>query len=102
MRFRKDYTQNPDLVKEIGGEILAQLKDQAAETPAKACPFCGGEAVVEVGFIYGTLPTVRVMCSDCHIGTATAAAGFNFFTGEYTTIAEDLAEAAAKWNRRQG
>ena len=100
MKLAKDYQADPNFIKEVGGEILAQLKDQAAATPAEACPFCGGEAVAELGFIYGTFPTARILCASCKIGTAPRAAGTSF-TGQYTTLFDNLAEAVTRWNRRQ-
>lgn len=100
MRLKKDYIKNPIYKKDFGAEAIAQLEEEAAAIPAEACPFCGGDPVIELGFFYTANKTVRVMCSSCKIGTAPKIDGATVWGVNYTVL-DCLAAAAAEWNRRQ-
>lgn len=98
MRFAEDYVKRiPELLK--NPEEWEQLKQDAAAITVPSCPCCGGEAVIKLATIYHESIVLYIACSSCGIQTKNSIAG-QVWTGEYFTLSDVLAKAAALWSRR--
>lgn len=101
MKLNHDYRRERCIVEAFGGrDALVKIGKLAAETPAAPCPFCGGEAVVALGQIYGD-PSVRIECDRCHIATLWRGSRWGYFEGKELTLADAMQRCAQNWNRRE-
>lgn len=97
--------------------LYRQLKDmertfveddgQTLRTPLlMACPFCGGEAFVQVmdcGVIdRGSVYDARVVCGECHVATSRESSCRTIYapTGESLTRLDAISKAIGAWNTR--
>ena len=98
MKFADDYEMKMPQLLRFPAEWEQLKKDTEAAT-VLPCPFCGGEAVVKLGMIYGECFVLSLACSTCGVQTKNHVSG-KVWTGGYFTLSDVLAKAAATWNRR--
>ncbi len=94
MRLKEDYAIFPDMAKSLGSD-LQEIEKAAAAIEARPCPFCGGEAVVTLGFSNTSRPHIRISCMSCKSCTARKDTG----AGEMAI--DRLHEVAVAWNQRE-
>lgn len=80
-------------------DVINPFAEEIEKASAKACPFCGGEAVLSVGFIYKITPLVSICCDACggssvKLPVGTTASGKTFL------FLDRFFEALNAWNRR--
>ncbi len=84
---------------EIGGqEGIKDFVRCVEQLNALPCPFCGGEAAVNVEKAYIPL-VVTVFCTNCGIKTKERPTG-QVITGESYSLHDRLAQALNDWNQR--
>ena len=100
MKLAKDYiATNPEFLKNPGAEAMAELEKEAAGMIVPACPFCGGDAEIQIGSIYHDALVLAVACSSCGIGTKRLIQG-QMVNGKCYSLTDRLNQAAAMWGRR--
>lgn len=100
-RLKYDYSGEKHLVATLGGPaVLEAVKAQVEGVDIPACPFCGGEAVVELGMMF-TLSCVSIECSHCHNRTMRVATGVDVLTQKSVSIHDAVANAIRRWSRRK-
>lgn len=99
MKLAKNYIVDPYFLEQLGAEALAQLDKEAAGMDVPSCPFCGGDAEIEIGFVYQNFPVLAVACSSCGIGTKRLMQG-QMANGKYYSLTDRLNQAADMWRRR--
>ena len=80
-------------------DVINPFADEIEKASAKTCPFCGGDAVLSVGFIYKISPLVSISCDTCggssvKLPVGTTASGKTFL------FLDRFFEALNAWNRR--
>lgn len=80
-------------------EDVELLVAEAEKITGKSCPFCGGEARVQLNWIYTNDPVVSIKCDSCGCQTSRFAVGKMANGNEYTII-DRLYQALNKWNER--
>lgn len=100
MKFLKDYAvMNPEFQVNPGPEAMAKLSEEVAAVEVPACPFCGGEAAIQLGSMYRQVILLAVTCSACGARSKMLAPG-QTWTGKTVTLSDVLAQAVELWSRR--
>ncbi len=79
---------------------IREAKQVAATATASPCPFCGGEAEINLYWLLNLSAGVSIRCTQCKCSTTKYAIG-TMITGKSYTTADRIKQAAAAWNRRQ-
>lgn len=68
----------------------------------KACPFCGGHAVMKIGDVpFGNDGRmVRINCTQCHTFSNAYCTGKQAFSEHIVTLEEAKQKAVQAWNKR--
>lgn len=100
MRLIKDLTASTkrDVREQVGAEEMDAFEELLANTSVPNCPFCRGEAVLE---LYSVLTSVgiSICCESCRIKTRRFLHG-QMANGRYYSLSDRLNQAAALWSRR--
>lgn len=99
MEFIADYKNGSAFVRDFGKDRLEMLEMTAQLVHAKDCPFCGGAAALTLSRF--PAPGCAIECQDCHSKTLFFPEGSRVGTRELPSIYDCLAEALARWNKRQ-
>lgn len=99
-QFKYDYMREKHVIKYVGGsEVLEAAKAQVEALELPPCPFCGSEAVVVLGQMYGS-PVASVECSHCHVRTVPIGPGYDYLAQEVRTMQDSICGVARRWTMR--
>lgn len=100
MKMHHSFIRQPSYCEMSVREVNALIAE-AEKLTGKSCPFCGGEATAELGFLMSMAPAVAIKCDKCGCRSSRFLAGKTASGKEYTAI-ERLYQALEQWNRRVG
>ena len=98
MRLIQDFHGKDEIRKDVGAEEMDAFEELLANTSVPNCPFCGGEAVLELYYVFKSVG-MSICCESCRIKTRRLAQG-QMANGKFFSLSDRLVQSAAAWSRR--